>query len=641
MSDSQQPPQPAAGGQMQLLRADDIIKLQCLPDDEKQKYRQVMKSAWDMMGAHQPGTTEHTNARQKLAEWSAKLIQRERMHRNAKARAAEQQRQQGTQAQAGPASQTAVKQEQPQALQRVAEGVSIPQQSQPQQPTGAPRPTAAPSVDPAIVKHVQDFPIMVPPNGPLPDTPEYNAKVKEYRSGYLNMLVKSSSLASHAKRLQETYELRTKDGGEAGDDVLNMKTRVEKEYETMSEQIAKFRSLQDQWKRQRDQKPASTRQGQPGQHPQAQLPTPSSQQPQQPQQQPQRQPSQPNMPPQQAVKEEPQIKIEGPPLRYNMMQGNPQQMQQPPPQNMQMPPALAQQQQNHPPPAQHPQTMPPNQAQQYAQPGQPQHAQQNRPQINPHQANAHQYQQNSPHPQSATSTAPGAPVPLTHHAAVSAANRSYTDPQRTMTPMQQQPGAGSNFGNREREQMNNPKMPIPRHLSVTTPAPVHMGQSRPTMSGPTNGAPGPMGMPAVPRPPPFQLEGEGDRVLSKRKLDELVRQITGGAEEVLTPEVEEVRPDPISTISQILTLSQSVLQLADDFVDNVISTACKLSKLRESPQLDIRDIQLVLERNYNIRIPGYASDEVRTVRKVVPASGWVDKMKAVNAAKVMGGKADF
>ena len=60
------------------------------------------------------------------------------------------------------------------------------------------------------------------------------------------------------------------------------------------------------------------------------------------------------------------------------------------------------------------------------------------------------------------------------------------------------------------------------------------------MSGPTNGAPGPMGQPVISRPPPFQLEGEGDRVLSKRKLDELVRQVTGGSEEALTPEVEEV-----------------------------------------------------------------------------------------------------
>lgn len=179
-------------------------------------------------------------------------------------------------------------------------------------------------------------------------------------------------------------------------------------------------------------------------------------------------------------------------------------------------------------------------------------------------------------------------------------------------------------GSREREQLNNPKLPIPRQLNTTAPTPVSIGPARPTMSGPTNGAPGPMGQPVINKFPPFQLEGEGDRVLSKRKLDELVRQVTGGAEDALTPEVEE-----------------TMLMLADEFVDNVIGSSCKLAKLRESPQLEIRDIQLVLERNYNIRIPGFASDEVRTVRKIVPAQGWQLKMNAVQAAKVMnGGKND-
>lgn len=106
-----------------------------------------------------------------------------------------------------------------------------------------------------------------------------------------------------------------------------------------------------------------------------------------------------------------------------------------------------------------------------------------------------------------------------------------------------QPGGPGSFhapGNREREQLNNPKMPIPRTLNVQQPQPVGMGQARPTMSGPTNGAPGPMGQPVLPKFPPFQLEGDGDRVLSKRKLDELVRQVTGGTEEALTPEVEDV-----------------------------------------------------------------------------------------------------
>lgn len=253
-------------------------------------------------------------------------------------------------------------------------------------------------------------------------------------------------------------------------------------------------------------------------------------------------------------------------------------------------------------------------------------------------------QNNSPHPQSATSNPGGPPVPLSHQAAVSAAQRSYSnqEAQRTTTPMQA--GAQGNFhtpGSREREQLNNPKMPIPRTLQTAPPNPVGMGQARPTMNGPTNGAPGPMGQPVISKFPPFQLEGENDRVLSKRKLDELVRQVTGGSEEALTPEVEEVR-DPCKSMhhSIALTTSQAILQLADDFVDTVIGNACKLSKLRESSQLDVRDIQLVIERNYNIRIPGYSSDEVRTVRRLVPAPGWTQKMNAVQAAKVMGGKND-
>jgi transcription initiation factor TFIID subunit 12 len=82
------------------------------------------------------------------------------------------------------------------------------------------------------------------------------------------------------------------------------------------------------------------------------------------------------------------------------------------------------------------------------------------------------------------------------------------------------------------------------------------------------------------------------------------------------------------------------METADEFVDNVLSAACRLAKLRPDQTLDIRDIQTVLERNYNIRIPGYSLDEARVVRRVQPAPGWNQKMSAINAAKVMGGKPD-
>ena len=84
-----------------------------------------------------------------------------------------------------------------------------------------------------------------------------------------------------------------------------------------------------------------------------------------------------------------------------------------------------------------------------------------------------------------------------------------------------------------------------------------------------------------------------------------------------------------------------MLMLADEFVDNVITAACRLAKLRDSATLDVRDIQLILERNYNIRVPGYASDELRAIRKFAPAAGWTAKMSAIQAAKVMGGKNDI
>jgi transcription initiation factor TFIID subunit 12 len=66
-----------------------------------------------------------------------------------------------------------------------------------------------------------------------------------------------------------------------------------------------------------------------------------------------------------------------------------------------------------------------------------------------------------------------------------------------------------------------------------------------------------------------------------------------------------------------------------------------LAKLRGGTSLELRDIQIVLERNYNIRVPGFASDELRTVKKIQPTQGWTQKMSAVQAAKVTGGKTDI
>ncbi|EEP75679.1 conserved hypothetical protein [Uncinocarpus reesii 1704] len=224
-------------------------------------------------------------------------------------------------------------------------------------------------------------------------------------------------------------------------------------------------------------------------------------------------------------------------------------------------------------------------------------------------------------------TTQGPPRPLSQQAAMAQAAQSYsnvvnqppttTQPATTHAHPQNYPTS--------RGDTRNVTMAIPKNLNVPPPEPVSMGPSRPTLtSGPTHGATGVMGQPAIQKHPGYVLEGEGQHLLSKKMLDGLVKQVTGGGDgEGLTPDAEEF-----------------LLQMADDFVDDVIVAACRLAKLRPSATLDIRDIQLVLERNYNMRIPGFTADDLRTVKKPHPTQGWIQKMSAVQAAKVTQGRTD-
>ncbi|KAL9603691.1 MAG: hypothetical protein Q9219_001010 [cf. Caloplaca sp. 3 TL-2023] len=225
---------------------------------------------------------------------------------------------------------------------------------------------------------------------------------------------------------------------------------------------------------------------------------------------------------------------------------------------------------------------------------------------------------------SATTMSHG-PHPLSHQAAITQSAQKYTQHAYQSSVTQPTSHAHPQMSGRD-PQNNNHKMPIPKDLKVPQPQPVTMGPARPTFTGgPSNGATGPMGQPAIQKHPGYVLEGDGERVLGRKKLEELVRQVTGGVEgdegETLTAAAEE-----------------TLLDVADEFVDQVVTAACRLAKLRSSQTLELRDIQLVLERNYNIRVPGYASDELRTVKKVQPTPGWTQKLAAVQAAKVTGGK---
>lgn len=186
-------------------------------------------------------------------------------------------------------------------------------------------------------------------------------------------------------------------------------------------------------------------------------------------------------------------------------------------------------------------------------------------------------------PQSSTpaNTAAGPTRALSHSAALSLANQRATGTPGSAPVQGQQPGAvtptsavaAMNPGiMQQQQQQGHPhahptqqqqqqqqaggitaKMPIPKQLpekATAVPQGVAVGggvsAGRPTMSQGSGTLGGVMNQPPVARIPAYNHDAEGDHILSKKKLDELVRQVCGGSADgqegnMLSPEVEEVR----------------------------------------------------------------------------------------------------
>lgn len=157
-----------------------------------------------------------------------------------------------------------------------------------------------------------------------------------------------------------------------------------------------------------------------------------------------------------------------------------------------------------------------------------------RPPPNPMQG------QNRPMPQPDRSNTPHA---LSHQEAIEQA-RSYSShqPGTPQSAQQNLPDHRMSVGDPDNRK-TVPGQPISKGWVPQAPQPVNMGASRPTLSGANNGPVGPMGQPAIQKPDTFLLQGPGDRVLERKKLDELYRQVCGadsGEADTMNPEVAEV-----------------------------------------------------------------------------------------------------
>ncbi|XP_047990502.1 transcription initiation factor TFIID subunit 12 [Cydia strobilella] len=100
------------------------------------------------------------------------------------------------------------------------------------------------------------------------------------------------------------------------------------------------------------------------------------------------------------------------------------------------------------------------------------------------------------------------------------------------------------------------------------------------------------------------------QLLSRPRLQELVREVDPTVQ--LDEEVEEM-----------------LLQLADDFIDTSLNAACALAKHRHAPTVELRDVQLHLERQWNMWIPGFGNDELRPYKRAAVTEAHKQRMALI------------
>ncbi|KAJ0172315.1 hypothetical protein K1T71_012288 [Dendrolimus kikuchii] len=102
----------------------------------------------------------------------------------------------------------------------------------------------------------------------------------------------------------------------------------------------------------------------------------------------------------------------------------------------------------------------------------------------------------------------------------------------------------------------------------------------------------------------------GNSLLSRPRLQELVREVDPTVQ--LDEEVEEM-----------------LLQLTDDFIDAALGASGYIAKYRRATNVELKDVQLYLERHWNMWIPGYGNDELRPYKRAAVTEAHRQRMALI------------
>ncbi|KAL2250759.1 transcription initiation factor TFIID subunit 12 [Sesamum indicum] len=200
-------------------------------------------------------------------------------------------------------------------------------------------------------------------------------------------------------------------------------------------------------------------------------------------------------------------------------------------------------------------------------------------------------------------------IPQQHHQ-----NMSTTPQQQPIGSSQQPPQSSASGQPLEHHGQQYPPSRIQQSLShqqqITRGS--GLGNQKPPLGMTQSSAshPGALSKTAI-----TDTEESSNRIVSKRSIQELVNQIDPS--EKLDPEVEDI-----------------LVEIAEDFVESITTFGCSLAKHRKSTTLEAKDILLHLERNWNMTLPGFGGDEIKTYKKPIVSDIHRERLAAIKKSIV-------